>query len=664
VKAVSVTYRFAIIGWFAVAGAAAAVGCGGEGDGTPDADATAEVEPGDAGDAAELPELGPDAQALPDGSADTADTEADGPPPVCAAGAACDDGDPCTSDDRCDGAGGCAGTALSCDDGLACTADSCAAGQCAHATAPGFCLSEGAATLCVSNLAEDPQNTCRLCDASAGGAPKWKLKADGAPCDDQDACSTGDLCEIGVCKASGTLVCTTSNPCAVASCVAASGCVDAPKDGPCDDKNPCTGPDLCADLACAGAPLTSACDDGDACTVGDVCAGGACVGGPVDPCDDGDPCTADLCDAAKGCSHDAAAACDDGDPCTVDSCAPVAGCSHAPFDGPCEDGDLCTSGEVCEAGICSGAEPVQCDDANQCTADSCDPAVGCRHFFVTGPCDDDVSCTTTDKCVTGVCFGAKTSACPACEAPVSQNAGRLVELSVGVDGNPGAGLDIDGDPATCAPAGQCSAGIDNALAFLALFNDTFAAALEDGALDLVADFNDASLEGQPFALPVYNASPHFSDPSCQSPPSVCSYAVNASSFDATCRAFFSFDDARIVGDKLTAGGPGTTVTIALPFQGTVLAFTLANARIEATVTLSADQSSIVMVEAILGGAAPKDQLIDAIAALDENVLPLPPEQLAQVLSGAIENDIDLDGDGLLDAASAAIHIKTTPALLK
>ncbi|MEZ4264982.1 MAG: hypothetical protein R3F39_01290 [Myxococcota bacterium] len=644
-------------------------GCGSGGGGAEDA-TVAEVESDSVGGAETdvAADSGVEVEVATDAAAEIEagpDADSDGPSTGCPVGAACDDGDPCTENDLCGAGGGCAGTAMDCDDGVACTKDQCAAGVCEHALSAGFCLSEGAASLCVNNLADDPQNSCQICDASGGQAATWKSKAEGAPCDDGDACTTQDLCEIGVCKGTGSLTCTTANPCAEASCVPASGCVESPKAGPCDDGNACTGPDACADTECVGPALATACDDGDDCTVGDTCSGGACVGGPADTCDDGDPCTEDFCDPALGCQHDATAPCDDQDPCTVDSCDGGTGaCTHAPFDGPCEDGDLCTSGEVCSGGACEGAEPVDCDDANPCTADSCEPTVGCRHLFLSTPCDDGVACTSVDTCVTGVCFGAKTGSCPFCDPPVSENAGRIIELAVGVDGMPGHGLDVDGDPATCAPVGECSGGVDNALAFLSLFNDTFGSAIEDGAIDLIADFNDAAFDGSAFALPVYNAVLASSNLSCQSPAQVCSYEVNQSSFDATCRAFFAFDDARIVGDKLSAGGPGTKVTIALPFQGSVLAFTLANARLEATVTLSADKSSIVMVDALVGGAAPKEQLIDAIAALDENVLPLPPEQLALVLDGAIDNDIDLDGDGVLDAASAALHIRTSPAKLK
>lgn len=129
------------------------------------------------------------------------------------------------------------------------------------------------------------------------------------------------------------------------------------------------------------------------------------------------------------------------------------------------------------------------------------------------------------------------------------------------------------------------------------------------------------------------------------PQASCDDGVSCTSIDATCRAFFAVDDARIVDGQLSAGGLGTTVTIALPFQGSVRAFTLANARHEATVTLCADMGTVVMVDALVGGAAPKDLLIAAIAALDASVLPLPPAQLATVLNGAIDNDIDLDGAG-------------------
>ena len=202
-----------------------------------------------------------------------------------------------------------------------------------------------------------------------------------------------------------------------------------------------------------------ACDDGDACTSDDACFDGLCVGTPAD-CSDGNPCTSDGCDAVTGqCSHESNEApcsdgdpctapdtcsggacvtgppndCDDGNPCTMDTCLTGVGCLHQDADGAtCDDGDACTHGDTCAAGACQGGAALPCDDADLCTLDHCDSAVGCKHQsiaylctddnpcteqscdadkgcifpFNAEPCDDGSACTTGDHCAEGACLGA------------------------------------------------------------------------------------------------------------------------------------------------------------------------------------------------------------------------------------------------------------------
>ena len=105
----------------------------------------------------------------------------------------------------------------------------------------------------------------------------------------------------------------------------------------------------CADSDCAGVT----CDDGLSCTVSDVCSGGTCVGTTND------------------------SLCDDANVCTDDSCDPATGCVNTNNSAPCDDGDACTTADTCAAGACVGGAPPDCDDANVCTDDSCDPATGC-----------------------------------------------------------------------------------------------------------------------------------------------------------------------------------------------------------------------------------------------------------------------------------------------
>ncbi|GJM26080.1 MAG: hypothetical protein DHS20C16_24950 [Phycisphaerae bacterium] len=205
----------------------------------------------------------------------------------------------------------------------------------------------------------------------------------------------------------------------------------------CEDGNPCTD-DICDGvLGCINPNNTDLCDDGDACTTVDACSGGACVGSiPLD-CDDTNPCTDDSCDSGTGCVNtDNADPCDDGDacttvdvcdtgacvgsipldcddtnPCTDDSCDSGTGCVNTDNTDPCDDGDACTTVDVCDTGACIGSIPLDCDDTNPCTDDSCDSGTGCVNTDNFDPCDDGDACTTVDQCDTGSCVGSTPLAC-------------------------------------------------------------------------------------------------------------------------------------------------------------------------------------------------------------------------------------------------------------
>jgi hypothetical protein len=49
---------------------------------------------------------------------------------------------------------------------------------------------------------------------------------------------------------------------------------------------------------------------------------------------------------------------------------------------PCPDGDVCNGDEFCVGFVCSPGLPMDCDDDDICTADSCDPVEGCMYDTV------------------------------------------------------------------------------------------------------------------------------------------------------------------------------------------------------------------------------------------------------------------------------------------
>src|SRR5262249_8348866 len=59
-------------------------------------------------------------------------------------------------------------------------------------------------------------------------------------------------------------------------------------------------------------------------------------------------------------------------------------------DASCSDGNICNGIETCRAGVCTAGTPLNCDDSDPCTMDSCEPSSGCQHT----PVADLASCST------------------------------------------------------------------------------------------------------------------------------------------------------------------------------------------------------------------------------------------------------------------------------
>ena len=359
----------------------------------------------------------------------------------------------------------------SCDDGNACTQDLCAAApdktvKCQHSAVESACdadkspCTEGDACkdgVCLAGAAKacDDGNPCTLegCDPVLGCT---KADDDGAPCNDDNPCTIGDLCQTAQCLAGIAKPCTSTDECQTAKCDQVDGkCVFTDKqDGlPCNDATVCTSADVCDSGACGGTIIvcddgnpcsvdacddvtgctashfTGSCSDGNACTVDDACKAGACAAGAALACDDNDGCTLDTCDPATGLCANAAVVgcggnckvdgdCSDGNPCTDDTCVlleagkPNNGgkCSVQPNVATCDDGEICTDKDVCKGGVCSGAA-IACNDSNPCTTDSCTPGKGCVHAANTIVCDDANACTKGDVCSAAKCMPGAAVTC-------------------------------------------------------------------------------------------------------------------------------------------------------------------------------------------------------------------------------------------------------------
>ncbi len=249
-----------------------------------------------------------------------------------------------------------------------------------------------------------------VCD---GGDDNCDGKADeGTLCDDGNLCTT-DNCDgpLGCSHAPFVKQCNDGNPCTADTCDPKKGCVSTKTTDPCDDGTKCTTSDACKDGACVGKTLD--CDDGNPCT-DQTCkpTSGCLVVQNEDPCSDGSACTlVDKCKDGK-CVPGVAKACDDANPCTNDACDPAVGCTATSAEGKaCEDGNACTLPDACTQSVCKGTA-VNCDDGNGCTLDSCDKLKGCAHL--PGPataCDDGNVCTGNDQCGGGVCLAGAATSC-------------------------------------------------------------------------------------------------------------------------------------------------------------------------------------------------------------------------------------------------------------
>ncbi len=280
-------------------------------------------------------------------------------------------------------------------------------------------------------------------------------------CNDDWICSV-EFCDEGICNVFA-VNCDDSDPCTVDWCNPYTGsCVHEDDPSCITDEEPCTD-EYCNSIADACAPgfcmpvinqcafIPIICDDGNICTEDSCDPELGCVYTVIEDCagcetaldcDDGNICTADYCQEAsdiskedpiymedgfehpdKYCTYKAICSpcheddecievvntnpcvvsatcntdigfcdlvpvdCDDGNPCTENSCdMSTIDCIEAPLPDCCEVAEACVATDICTGTMCDQENmeclfpPYLCDDYNPCTADSCHPQTGeCTH---------------------------------------------------------------------------------------------------------------------------------------------------------------------------------------------------------------------------------------------------------------------------------------------
>jgi len=311
----------------------------------------------------------------------------------------CDDGNACTTGDSCGGGVCQSGGVTNCNDSIPCTTDSC--------TPSIGCVHTGVDALC----ADSNSCTANVCDPHIGCV---EVPLSGQACPDGDACTVNETCAAGVCTSSA-LNCSDDDLCTTDTCDRVTGCnhnltVSCAAPDACHEAGSCqpatgtcvyppTDPDRCGSVgqcqltatcnpatgSCTITPRSDGtpCDDGNACTAGDACVDGACRAGASVACIALDQChRVGACDPETGtCTNPPQsdeATCDaDGNACTRnDRC--LGGVCIAGAEATCDARDSCHTPGACDptSGLCS--EPLRdCRDHDACTAELCDPSVGC-----------------------------------------------------------------------------------------------------------------------------------------------------------------------------------------------------------------------------------------------------------------------------------------------
>lgn len=121
----------------------------------------------------------------------------------------------------------------------------------------------------------------------------------------------------------------------------------------------------------------------------------------------------------------------------------------------CDDGDACTVDDAgdCEQQGCPSEprQPVNCDDARECTIDSCDATGGCAHTPDVGAsCDDGQICTDQDACTpNGDCQGQAIVGCCLSDAECDPSLCKREACNLAIHR-------CEADPVVCDPPDLCT----------------------------------------------------------------------------------------------------------------------------------------------------------------------------------------------------------------
>lgn len=257
---------------------------------------------------------------------------------------------------------------------------------------------------------------------------------DGAACNDNDGCTTGETCSGGACGNGSSTVCNDNNSCTDDLCVSPTGCshpaINEGQTCTLSSPNACINNPTCQNGVCEGATITT-CENIPECKINECDVITGCDVGSMENAGNDTLCEddGDVCNGVKTCQigicemTSPALNCDDNNPCTTDSCDSIQGCLHQalPAGTSCDtDNDLCNGAPVCDGfGTCSSLNPaVICHPSpNFCTSQQCNPSTGQCEPIQCPPgtvcnetlnqctqCASDNDCADGNSCTSNTCL--------------------------------------------------------------------------------------------------------------------------------------------------------------------------------------------------------------------------------------------------------------------
>lgn len=350
------------------------------------------------------------------------------------------------------------------------------------------------------------------------------------------------------------------------------------------------------------------------------------------------------------------------------------GCLCGQCNGPqdiCVD-VMCQCQPACEhrecgddgcGGICGDCGPsCNCVDGMcDCGAPDCE-GKECGPDGLGGLCG---VCVDDQLCHDGKCVGPGTD-CPMLGSGSCQ---RAMLLKASLEANAGGGLDLDDNPETCAPAGDCSDGVDNGFAavmpaILSLLPESpvFFEAFYGHGTFLQFSSSEWELDGKSFDLAGTVGRPDASSGECVWVTGQCFSCVPQDGADFwSCETPMSFDNAKVLDGILTAGGPDSLALLQAPvLPGVVLPVSVWYASIQAK-AVPLDGGGFRLEQGLLAGAVRKDTLMEAVDYMPEPLLSgAEKDALKEAIDTLAVADIDSDEDGEKEAISMAFHFTTLP----